>query len=392
MGTTAAVGPSTGDGPVGGEPEHVTTSTRDRDDLAARLGAWLRSTLPARAAPELIEASSPEGNGMSSETVLFTARWEEDGVRADHPLVARIEPPATAWPVFPTYDLDMQFRVMQLVRERTGVPVPEPLWYEADPDPLGGAFFVMARIDGFVPRDVMPYTFGDNWVFDASEADRRRLQDSALRALAGIHALTPANADLTFLEHREPGATSLERSFNHWSAYHDWVVADAASPLLARGFAWLRERLPGDVGPDVLSWGDSRIGNMIFRDNEVVAVLDWEMAAVAPPEVDLGWMCYLHLFFQDLTMDLGAPGLPDLFRPNDVARQYAAITGREPSDFIWFVAYAAIRHGVIMRRVTERSILFGEAERPEDIDDLILHRATLEAMVEGSYWSRVGLG
>ena len=142
---------------------------------------------------------------MSSETMLFTARWEEDGVRADHPLVARIEPPATAWPVFPTYDLDMQFRVMQLVRERTGVPVPEPLWYEADPDPLGGAFFVMARIDGFVPRDVMPYTFGDNWVFDASEADRRRLQDSALRALAGIHALTPANADLAFLEHREPG-------------------------------------------------------------------------------------------------------------------------------------------------------------------------------------------
>jgi hypothetical protein len=42
--------------------------------------------------------------------------------------------------------------------------------------------------------------------------------------------------------------------------------------------------------------------------------------------------------------------------------------------------------------VTERSILFGEAERPDDIDDLILHRATLEAMVEGSYWSRVGLG
>ena len=131
---------------------------------------------------------------------------------------------------------------------------------------------------------------------------------------------------------------------------------------------------------------------MIFRDNEVVAVLDWEMAAVAPPEVDLGWMCYLHLFFQDLAVDLGAPGLPDLLRPTEVAHQYASITGREPSDFIWFVAYAAIRHGVIMRRVTERSILFGEAERPDDIDDLILHRATLEAMLEGSYWSRIGLG
>jgi aminoglycoside phosphotransferase (APT) family kinase protein len=329
---------------------------------------------------------------MSSETVLFTARWEEGGDLADHHLVARIEPPTTAWPVFPAYDLDMQFRVMQLVRERTDVPVPEPLWYEADPGPLGGAFFVMARVDGLVPRDVMPYTFGDNWVFDASESERQRMQDSALRALAGIHTLTPTTADLAFLEHKEPGTTSLERSFRHWSAYHDWVVADSPSPLLARCFEWLQQRFPTDVGADVLSWGDSRIGNMMFRDGEVVAVLDWEMAAVAPPEVDLGWMCYLHLFFQDLANDLGAPGLPDLMRPLDVAERYGAVAGRAPVDLTWFVAYAAIRHGVIMRRVTERSILFGEAERPDDIDDLILHRATLEAMVEGSYWSRIGLG
>jgi aminoglycoside phosphotransferase (APT) family kinase protein len=392
MGRTAAVGPSAGDGPLGNEPEHVTTSTRDRDVLTTRLGEWLCATLPAGSDPELVDASSPEGNGMSSETVLFTARWEDGGVRAEHPLVARIEPPAGAWPVFPTYDLDMQFRVMQLVRKRTDVPVPEPLWYEPDPAHLGGAFFVMARVDGLVPRDVMPYTFGDNWVFEAPEAERRRMQGSAVRALAGIHSLTPENADLAFLEHSEPGATSLERSFNHWSAYHDWVVADSPSPLLERCFTWLRERFPGRVGADVLSWGDSRIGNMIYRDGEVVAVLDWEMAAVAPPEVDIGWMCFLHLFFQDLTNDLGAPGLPDMLRPLDVAQQYAALTGRDPIDLPWFVAYAAIRHGVIMRRVTERSIFFGEAERPDDIDDLILHRATLEAMVEGSYWPRIGLG
>jgi aminoglycoside phosphotransferase (APT) family kinase protein len=280
---------------------------------------------------------------------------------------------------------------MQLVRDRTQVPVPEPLWYEADPGVLGGAFFVMTQVDGLVPRDVMPYTFGDNWVFDASEADRRRLQDSAVRALVGIHTLTPTDADLAFLEHSEPGETSLERSFNHWSVYHDWVVADSPSPLLADSYAWLQDRFPEEGAHDALSWGDSRIGNMMFRDGQVVAVLDWEMAAVAPPEVDLGWMCYLHLFFQDLAVELGALGVPDLLRPQEVARQYAALGGREPTDLRWFVAYAAIRHGVIMRRVTERSIHFGEAERPDDVDDLILHRATLEAMLDGSYWARIGL-
>ncbi len=278
---------------------------------------------------------------------------------------------------------------MRLVRAHTEVPVPEPFWYEPDPAVLGGPFFVMERVDGLVPPDVLPYTFGDNWVFDASDADRRCIQQSAVRAMAGIHALTPDRHDLTFLEHPVTGETALERSFRHWQAYHEWVVEDLPSPLLAECFAWLEDHFPSDSLPDALSWGDGRIGNMMFRDNEVVAVLDWEMAAVAPPEVDLGWMCYLHRFFQDLAVDLGAPGLPDMFRPADVRNSYAQLTGRAPGDLTWHLAYAAIRHGVIMRRVTERSILFGEAERPDDVDDLIMHRRTLEGMLDGSYWEGV---
>ena len=121
-------------------------------------------------------------------------------------------------------------------------------------------------------------------------------------------------------------------------------------------------------------------------------MLDWEMAAVAPPEVDLGWLCYLHLFFHDLATDLGAPGLPDLFRPVDVARRLRP--GRPATsrvDLTWFVAFAAIRHGAIMRRVTERAVFFGEAAMPDDVDDLIIHRASLRGMLDGTYWDGVAL-
>ena len=121
-------------------------------------------------------------------------------------------------------------------------------------------------------------------------------------------------------------------------------------------------------------------------------MLDWEMAGVAPPEVDLGWMCYLHLFFQDLAVDLGAPGLarhvpaggrgrsPTPRRPG---ANRATSPGTSP--------IAAIRHGAIMRRVTERSIYFGEAEAPGDIDELIMHRATLRGILDGTYWEGVAL-
>jgi aminoglycoside phosphotransferase (APT) family kinase protein len=280
---------------------------------------------------------------------------------------------------------------MRLVSEHTDVPVPRTYWYEPDPSVLGGSFFVMDRIDGLVPPDVLPYTCGDNWVFDGTDTARRTIQESAVRAMAGIHSITAADNDLTFLQLDQPGDTALERSLNHWKAYHAWVVEDRPSALLEDCFAWLTENLPTDSSPDALSWGDGRIGNMMFRDNEVVAVLDWEMAAVAPPEVDLGWMCYLHLFFQDLAVQLGAPGLPDMFRPVDVAKSYAEAAGHEVGDLRWHIAYAAMRHGAIMRRVTERSIHFGEVEAPADIDDLIIHRDTLVGMLDGTYWKGVAL-
>jgi aminoglycoside phosphotransferase (APT) family kinase protein len=379
-------------GPAELPSDRITTSTRDPEELGRRIERWLAGVLPPGASPTVREVVTPEGNGMSSETILFEASWAVDGVTEHRRCVARIEPELDKLPVFPSYDLARQFDVMSLVAEATDVPVPETLWYEEDPTVVGAPFFVMARVEGHVPRDVLPYTFGDNWVDAATPAERARLQQTAVEALAGIHQITPETHDLAPLAYDRPGATALERHLAEWEAYHDWVVGEERSPLLDACFAWLRDHLPTDAGPDALSWGDARIGNMLFQDFEVVGVLDWEMVGIAPPEVDLGWMAYLHLFFQDIAADLGLPGLPDFMRPADLADAYAAASGRRPGDLRWHLAYAAMRHGVIMRRVTERAVLFGEAVRPADPDDMIIHRATLRAMLDGSYWERIGLG
>jgi aminoglycoside phosphotransferase (APT) family kinase protein len=370
---------------------HVTRSTRDPQEAAGHLQRWLTTILPPGSNPAITEIASPASNGMSSETLLFNARWVDDGVPIEQRLVARVEPASSDHPVFTSYDLGKQLRVMRMVGEKTEVPVPETLWFEPDRTVLGGPFLIMARVDGLVPPDVLPYTFGDNWVFDMSGADRQNLRESVIRAIVGIHSLSAADHDLTFLEHSEPGANSLERSLNHLSDYCEMVVGASASPLLARCFDWLRDNVPADTSADALSWGDARIGNMMFTDNQVVAVLAWEMAEVAPPEVGLGWLCYLHMFFQDLAVQLGGPGLPDLLQPAEVRRGYGRIAGITPGDLTWHIFYAAVRHGLNMRRVSERAIRFGAAERPDDIDDLIMHRSTLSAMLNDSYWSGISL-
>ena len=59
--------------------------------------------------------------------------------------------------------------------------------------------------------------------------------------------------------------------------------------------------------------------------------------------------------------------------------------GHTVTDLDWYVVYAALRHGVVMSRVKRRMIHFGEEERTEDPDDVVMHRAALEALMDGTY-------
>ena len=68
----------------------------------------------------------------------------------------------------------------------------------------------------------------------------------------------------------------------------------------------------------MLCWGDSRIGNVIYRDFEPAGVLDWEMAAIGPREMDVSWMVFAHLVFESITEVFGLPGMPHFLREEDV--------------------------------------------------------------------------
>ena len=82
----------------------------------------------------------------------------------------------------------------------------------------------------------------------------------------------------------------------------------------------------------MLCWGDSRIGNVLYRDFEPVGVLDWEMAAIGPREMDLSWMVFAHLVFESITEVFELPGMPHFLREEDVQATYAEITGVELGD------------------------------------------------------------
>jgi aminoglycoside phosphotransferase (APT) family kinase protein len=315
-------------------------------------------------------------------TVLFEASWTDaDGTARTEDLVARIAPDEANEPVFPEYALGNQFELLAIIDELTDVPVPRVRWLEPDPSVIGSPFFVMDRVDGLVPPDVMPYTFGDNWLHDASPEDRRRLQDSSVAVLAGLHAIDRPEERFAFLAADAPGDTPLRRHVAHTRAWYDFAASRASrSTVVEAGFAWLDAHWP-EEGPTVLSWGDARIGNVMYRDFEPVAVLDWEMAGLGPRELDLGWMIFAHMVFESIAATFELPGMPDFLRADDVAATYERLTGHQPRDLDFYLVYAAVQWGVVFMRTGARSAHFGEIEMPADIDDLLHHRPLFEELM-----------
>jgi aminoglycoside phosphotransferase (APT) family kinase protein len=362
-------------------------SSRDLAAFSERFRAWFAAKIPEGRHHEVVISSPAASSGFSSETVLLDVSWDEAGAERTEALVARLAPSQSDVPVFPSYDLRKQYDTVKIVGELTDVPVPKLWWLENDPGVIGSPFYVMGRVDGIVPPDVMPYTFGDNWLFDSSPEDRRVLQDSSVRLLAQLHAIQRAEEVFGFLAFEQPGDTALERHVAHTRAWYEFAVRDCPrSELIERSFSLLEGMWPKQFGETVLSWGDSRIGNVIYRDHRPVAALDWEMAGLGPRELDVSWMIFAHCVFQDLATSLGAPGLPDFMRPDDVIAVYERETGHQIRDLEFYAMYAAIQWGIVFLRTGMRQVHFGEIEMPENPEDLMHHRQSLERMAAGRYW------
>ncbi|MBI2709237.1 MAG: phosphotransferase family protein [Actinobacteria bacterium] len=383
--------------PTGAGSPELGRARRDPVELARRLERWFGGRLPGGAEATVTASSSGAANGMSSETLLVDVVWEDGGeARVEH-LVARLEPGAADVPVFPVYDLGRQVGVVGAVAERTSVPVPTVRWYEPDPAALGSPFFLMRRVEGRVPPDVPPYDFGGCWLYDAGPADQRALQDATVAVLAELHGIDRAADVFGFLAFGDGGGGSdgdgdggdagpgaLRRHVAHTEAWYRWAVAGGPrSALIERGFAWLEDHWPAPEGPAVLSWGDARIGNVIYDGFRPAAVLDWEMAGLGPRELDVAWLLEAHRVFEDLAAQWDLPGMPGFLRPDDVATTYESLTGHGPRHLDWYTTYAAVQWGIVFLRTGSRSIALGEREAPADVDDLLHHRSTLERALAG---------
>ena len=339
---------------------------RDPEVTATQLTTWL-SEVAGLADVRVDGLEIPSATGWSNETILFDGTWSEGaGTPITHRLVARIAP--QAYTVFLEANFESQFRVMRALAEQSDVPMPKMLWFEPDPTWFGSPFWIMARVDGLVPGDSPPYaTVG--WLHDASPEQQARMWWNGIDAMAAVHRVDWRALDLGFLDDPARGSGASSNSCST-------PASRSSGPRRVRP---IRERARRSTGCGPTrpnhrprrppSCGVTRwLGNQMFRDEQVVAVLDWEMVALGDPRIDLGWW----LFCDDaLSTGDGGSRLPGFPSAAATVARWEELTGRRGDDLHWFLVFAGLRFTVVMMRLSKLLCEIGFAPEPFGYDNPI---------------------
>lgn len=314
------------------------------DDRAAALSRWLAPRLGA--AELTVTGFNRTGSGNSNETVLFTATHNG----CDERFVVRIQPGSDS--LFLDPDVAREAALLLAVEACGSVPVPHVVGVERDPAVLGSPFFVMSAVEGQVLID-MPTYHRKGWLKELEPSARATHWDEGLQALAAI-ALLPEEP-FAFLDDGS-GSTPLRQLVAATRAYFDWAVEGRDVGVLQAAMDHLESDCP-DLPDAALSWGDSRPGNLIYAvDGTVAAVLDWEMAARGPAEVDLAWWVMMEEFYSTRS---GVPLLEGVPSEAAVLARWAELVGRPSRDLEWFKVLAGVRMGLVMLRSRDANVAKG---------------------------------
>ena len=251
-------------------------------------------------------------------------------------------------------EFSTQYRAMRALADGgSAVPLPRLGCYEEDPQYLGVPFFTMDHVEGQVPSDNIPYTM-EGWVIEATPEQQERMWWSGIDALAAVHRTDWRALGLDWLGDPARGKPGLEQQMSYYRDFLDWATKGVKVPVIESTWRWLVDHQPAEEGEVVISWGDSRIGNIIWDDFRCAAVIDWEMASLAQPEMDLGWCLYFDRQFSE---GLGVPRPAGFGSHEETIERYSELMGRPMRDIFFYEVFSGFRFAVVMYRLSE--LVFG---------------------------------
>jgi aminoglycoside phosphotransferase (APT) family kinase protein len=232
--------------------------------------------------------------------------------------------------------------------------VPKMIALCQDHSVMGSDFYVMEYVKGQIFRRDIPE--------DITSSDVSVMADSLINGLVQLHAV-----DASILAELNKGNGYVQRQVEGWSKRYRNALTDDV-PTAEKLMAWLSANQPNDIDSCIIH-GDWRIDNVVFdlENARIKGVLDWELATVGDPLMDLGsalayWVdrddeaAFASLRRQPSHL----PGMPT--RDEFVAR-YLELSGRKCDDFTFYEVFGLFRLAVIIQQIWARFRL-GQTTNP----------------------------
>ncbi len=247
--------------------------------------------------------------------------------------------------------------------------VPRILAICDDPSVLGAPFYLMARATGIILRDRLP---ADSSI---DTDTMRRISEAAVDTLAEIHAVDYRGAGLESLGNPDG---YVERQVSGWTRRYE-ASRTGEQPAVERIATWLATSIPTEQSSErraALVHNDFKYDNLVLDRHDparVLAVLDWEMATIGDPRMDLGTTLAYWVEAGDppllRALGLGVTALPGNLTREEVVARYEASTGRVVAQPVFYYAFGLFKVAVIAQQIFARYVKgFTKDERFAHLD------------------------
>jgi aminoglycoside phosphotransferase (APT) family kinase protein len=302
-----------------------------------------------------------DGQGLPGSGAPLTARYISGGAsneifelrRGDVRMALR-KPPAKV-PKGRNEIMLREYRVIHALNG-TDVPHPEGIAVCEDTSVLGSCFYIMGHIDGFTPMGELPPPFHDS---------PELRSDMAYQLIDGI-------ARLGQVDWRAAGLTGfgkpdgfLDRQVDRWLAHLE-KIRFRELPGLEDAAEWLRAHTPRSFTPGIIH-GDYQFANVMFHHGEearLAAIVDWEMATVGDPLLDLAWVL---MSWPNPDEDRSSTGYVDysgMPSREELMHYYAGKSGLPVDEMDYYIVLARFKMACVLEAGYARYVQ-GGADNPK---------------------------
>lgn len=245
------------------------------------------------------------------------------------------------------HDMGREYKVLSMLKPIYD-KVPEPIVYCEDESIMGAPFYVMERVRGIILRNTPPKDMS------LTPALMKRISEHTIDNLANLHLLDIEKHGLIELGKPEGYA---KRQVEGWIGRYEKSKTDML-PSIEEVSNWIKTNVPEDNKPCMIH-NDYKYDNIVLSiddPSKILAVLDWEMATVGDPLMDLGTTLAYWAEINDspALKTFNLTWMPGNLNRQEVLDRYQEKTGIEAKNIVFYFAYASFKLGVICQQIYAR--------------------------------------